>query len=740
MTCAACVRAVERVVGALDGVQQAAVNFATETLSVDYDSPETLERVAAAVEKAGYHVVDMEDARVGSAEQSLRKRLLWSVIFTLPLFIVAMLPMVVTLPEAINLEHVPVWYGLMQFLLCAPVLVINRDIFFHGIVNLFKRTPNMDSLIALGSGASFVYSLYEWARAIFDERHAHYFFETAAMIVTLITLGKFLEARAKGRTTSSLQQLLALAPQTAVVLREGQQVELPAHAVVVGDTMLVKPGMTVAADGMVLAGESAVDESVMSGESLPQDKKTGDSVICGTRNAEGSLTVRVTRVGKDTALAQMVALVEQAVGSKAPMARLADRVSAIFVPVVMLLALLSAAVWLLTGAGVGTALRVGVSVLVIACPCALGLATPTAVTVGMGRAARMGILIKNAEILERLHAVDRIAIDKTGTLTGGRPDVTDVVPAHGWEEATLLALTATAESYSEHPIAAAVTREAKQRQLPPEPVESFQALPGYGLTCKWRELPVVIGNERLMNKHRLMTPAMKADGERLADQGKTPLFVAVNNQPAGVIAVADRVRDTSVAAVEALQGMGLEVYMLTGDNRRTAAHIAQQVGIDTDHVRAAILPDGKGRAITQLRLGGHRVAMVGDGINDALALAQADIGFAVASGSDIAVESADVVLMKNDLRDLKQAILLSNATLRTVKQNLFWAFAYNVLGIPVAMGLLKALFGGPLLDPMLAAAAMSLSSVTVVGNALRLKKVKLERSTSHDNSTQAERP
>ena len=595
-----------------------------------------------------------------------------------------------------------------------------------GLKALWHRAPNMDSLIAIGTAAAVLYSLASTVRIAMGQFMAaeELYFETAAVIIALILLGKSLEAASKGKTSQAIKKLMGLAPKIAMILVDGRDTEVPIAEVEVGDLVRVKPGEKIPVDGEVVEGYTAVDESMLTGESIPVEKKAGDPVTGASLNKNGSIVFRATRVGADTALAQIVKLVEQAQGSKAPIAQLADVVSGYFVPIVMGIALLAGLAWLATGESVVFGLTIFTAVLVIACPCALGLATPTAIMVGTGRGAEKGILFKGGAALEQTHRVQTVVLDKTGTLTEGRPVVTDVVPLDGLAPAELLRLAAAAERGSEHPLGEAIVRGAAEQGLAATVADRFQAIPGKGIVASIEGREVLLGNESLFAERGVAAGPLAARWAELASAGKTPMFIAVGGKAAGIVAVADLPKPSSARAVKTMREMGLEVVMLTGDNRRTAQAVAALVGVD--RVLAEVLPKDKAEAVKTIQAEGRRVAMVGDGINDAAALAQADIGIAIGSGTDVAIESADLVLMRDDLEDVPAAIALSRATIRNIKQNLFWAFGYNVLGIPIAAGLLHA-FGGPLLNPIFAAAAMSMSSVSVVSNALRLRRFRFRK-------------
>ena len=753
MTCAACSAHVEKAARGVEGVSDVAVNLLKNSMEVDSDgAPETLAAVAAAVEKAGYGAfprpakgagpvgaggsVAGGDARAGAptpmgaaaAEaKQVRMRLVVSFAFTIPLFYISMGHMFGwPLPGFLLGERNIMAFGLTQLLLLAPVVFVNFKFFRVGFKTLFRGAPNMDSLIALGSTAATVYGVYALYRIAYalgagDVHGAHaagmdLYFESAAMILTLITLGKYFEARAKGKTTGAIAKLVDLAPKEAVRLADGVEERVPVEAVRVGDVLAVRAGEGVPVDGTLLEGSGTLDESVITGESVPVDKRPGDRVTGATLNSTGWFTMRADRVGDDTALAGIIRLVDEATSTKAPIEKIADKISGVFVPVVIVIAVVTFAVWMLGGATLEVALSHAISVLVISCPCALGLATPTAIMVGTGRGATNGILVKSAEALETAHDVRTVVLDKTGTVTEGAPSVTDVLAAPGASEERLLELAVSVEGRSEHPLARAVCAYARERKVYPLLVEDFRQIPGEGVAALVDDHPSLAGNLRMMEARGIETGTFAEAAGRLADEGKTPLFFAQDGELLGIVAVADTVKPSSAAALVVLKGMGIRTVMLTGDNERTAAAIQREVG--ADEVIAGVLPDGKEREIRRLAEQG-RVAMVGDGINDAPALARADVGIAIGAGTDVAIESADIVLMRSDLLDVPVSIQLSRATLRNIKQNLFWALVYNAVCIPVAAGALS--FMGLNLNPMIAAAAMSLSSVCVVTNALRLR-------------------
>ena len=737
MTCAACARRIENAIGKLDGVSYVSVNLATEKATINYE-PQTvrLSALCEAIEKAGYSVVqepskagaaDGEDARKQNEIRLLKIKFIAAAAFSLPLLYIAMAPMINMLPAAIRLPfpslidpmHHPLSYALVQLFLVIPVLGVGCKFYTIGFKSLIQRSPNMDSLIAVGTSAAVLFSVYNTWRIAVDSLY----YETAGVIITLILLGKTLEAVSKGRTGDAIKKLMALAPKTAIILLNGAEKEIPIDEVEIGDIIVVKPGAKIPVDGIVINGCTAIDESMLTGESMPVDKKAGDPVYAASFNTTGTIQFRAEKIGADTALAQIIKLVEDAQGSKAPIAALADKVSGIFVPVVCAIAIAAGIAWYAgTGGDLKFALTVFISVLVIACPCALGLATPTAIMVGTGKGAEYGILIKGGEALETAHRINTVVFDKTGTITAGKPAVTDLIAVPGMEPDKLLQITASAEKSSEHPFGRAIAAGAEEKGLALLKAESFDSVTGRGIEARINGQAVLAGNRKLMDEREVSLLALEAASDRLAGEGKTPMYVAIDGTLAGIIAVADVVKESSRAAITELHKMGIETAMITGDNQKTAIAIANQVGIDK--VLSDVLPQDKSGEVRKLQAEGRKVAMVGDGINDAPALAQADIGIAIGSGTDVAIESADIVLMRSDLMDVPAAVRLSRSTIRNIRQNLFWAFGYNVVGIPVAAGLLY-LFGGPLLNPMFAAAAMSLSSVSVVTNALRLKRFKV---------------
>ena len=759
MSCAACSSRVEKAVARQSGVQQVSVNLLKNSMVVEYDeSALSSAQIVAAVEQAGYgaSLHEKPGAAVPAAKgggqgglsaaqqayRGMKKRLALSLVFTVPLFYLSMGHMMGwPLPGCFLGTENALVFAFTQFLLLLPIVFLNRQYYIGGAKALIQRAPNMDSLIALGSGAAIVYGIYAiyrigigFGQMDMDTVYTYMmelYFESAGTILTLITMGKTMEARAKGKTSEAITKLMDLAPKTATVERDGTERVIPAAEVQPGDVLIVRAGESVPVDGVVLEGASAVDESALTGESIPVEKQAGDTVIGATINKSGYFKMRATKVGDDTALSQIVRLVDEATSSKAPIAKLADKVSGVFVPVVIAIAVIAALAWLLTGHSVEFSLSVGISVLVISCPCALGLATPTAIMVGTGRGAANGILIKFAEALETAHSVNTVVLDKTGTITQGKPVVTDVLTL-GTGRDELLTVAASLEKRSEHPLAEAIAAEAEKARLTLLPVEHFEQIPGQGLRAAVDGRDCLAGNRRMMEANGISGDPLFSRGEALAEDGKTPLYFAREGRLLGLIAVADVVKPTSAQAVAELSGMGIEVVMLTGDNERTAEAIRRQVGVD--RVVAEVLPQDKEREIRRLQEGGKKVAMVGDGINDAPALARADIGIAIGAGTDVAIESADIVLMRSDLLDVSTAVQLSRAVIRNIKQNLFWAFFYNAIGIPIAAGVFYPAFHLKM-NPMLGALAMSFSSVFVVSNALRLRWFKARHAAPQEQSS-----
>lgn len=737
MTCAACAAHVEKAADAVDGVNSAAVNLMLGTLVCSYDRDKASpQAIIAAVEAAGYGAAPADDAKrdirreQDAAAKAMGRRLLWSAVCLVPLFYLSMGHML-GLPVPAFMHRQPLLAAAVQLALCLPILLLNRAYFTVGFSRLFKGSPNMDSLVALGAAAGLAYSLIEMGLLCAGQLAGmpDLYFESAGMILTLVTVGKYLEERSKGKTTGAITALLALAPETAVVRRNGTEVTVSADQIRAGETVIIRQGGRIPVDGTVTKGSGAVDESALTGESMPVEKTPGSSAVSATVLTSGYLEMTADRVGADTTLSQIVQLMEQAASSKAPISRLADKISAVFVPVVISIAVLAAVLWATVGGmGIRFCLSIGIAVLVISCPCALGLATPVAITVATGKAAERGILIKSAASLELLGRVDTVVLDKTGTVTAGTPQVTDVLCVPGVTEEELLCAAASLEKPSGHPLADAIVQEAARRSIPLCAVSDFNAVPGGGVQAVLDGKTLYAGNDRYMTLIGAGTAALRAAAEALAAAGKTPLYFAEEQQLLGVVAVADVVKPDSAAAIAALRRSGREVVLLTGDDRRTAEAIARQVGVE--RVIAQVLPQDKARCVKELQKDGRLVAMVGDGVNDAPALVTADVGLAIGAGTDVAIESADVVLMHNSLMDIVDAAALSRATLRNIRQNLFWAFFYNAIGIPVAAGVLYPALHLTL-DPMLAAAAMSLSSVCVVSNALRLRGWKAAPTDSH---------
>lgn len=766
MSCAACSTRVEKAVGKVPGVESCSVSLLTNSMGVEGSASE--QDIIAAVKSAGYGAVAKgaptvaagagAGASAGQGEDLLRdretpvlkQRLFTSLGFLIVLMYFSMGHMMWNWPVPAVLAENHVAMGLIQLILTAIVMVINQKFFINGFKSLWHKAPNMDTLVALGSMAAFVYSTY----ALFAMTDAQlrgdmagvmvfmheFYFESAAMILTLITVGKMLEARSKGKTTDALKSLMKLAPKTATVLRDGVEVETPVDQVQIGDVFVVRPGENIPVDGVVLEGHSAVNESALTGESIPVDKGVGDKVSAATMNQSGFIQCEATRVGEDTTLSQIIQMVSDAAATKAPISKVADRVSGVFVPVVIVISILTVAVWLMMGQGIGFALARGISVLVISCPCALGLATPVAIMVGNGMGAKHGIMFKTAVSLEETGKMQIVALDKTGTITSGEPKVTDILPAEGTGEMELLSMAYSLERKSEHPLAKAILLDAKEKQAAAVEITDFKALPGNGLSARSDNGLLCGGNFNFISSQAKVPEPMKTASVRLAEEGKTPLFFSRDGKLTGIIAVADVIKEDSPQAVKELQNMGIHVVMLTGDNERTAKAIGKQAGVD--EVIAGVLPDGKESVIRKLKKKG-KVAMVGDGINDAPALTRADMGIAIGAGTDIAIDAADVVLMKSRLSDVPAAIRLSRATLRNIHENLFWAFIYNIIGIPLAAGLLIPVFGWKL-NPMFGAAAMSLSSFCVVTNALRLnlfrmydsgRDKKMKRKTNKEEKT-----
>ena len=736
MSCASCSAAVERAVKKLEGISLAQVNLATNTGSFAYDpSLVSLTEIKSAITNAGYTPKDIEGEKTRSEQEArrdnetgkMRIRLVIAAVFSAPILYIAMSHMFpllgLPIPYFMGSHDFPLIFALIQLGLTLPVIWAGSKFYTRGIKSLFKGSPNMDTLVAIGTGSAFLYSLFATIEIYLGDFSfaKSLYFESAAVVITLVMLGKYLEAVSKGKTSEAIKKLMQLRPTTAVVERNGREMEVLLEDVLVGDTVVVRPGSAFPVDGIILEGMTTVDESMLTGESLPVEKQPDSDVTGGSMNGEGLIKYRATRVGADTALSKIIQLVEEAQGKKAPIAKLADIVSGYFVPIVLVIAVLAAAAWAIAGKDFNFVLTIFVSVLVIACPCALGLATPTAIMVGTGKGAELGILMKGGEALETTHKINTVVLDKTGTITEGKPKLTDI-RTYGLSEQLALLLCASAERGSEHPIARAIVEDALEKNIELLQPEAFQALPGRGIEAVVGSRNVLAGNSKLMTEKGIDISMAAADAERLARMGRTLMYVAVNGQLSALMAAADTVKKTSREAIAKLKGMGIAVYMITGDNQNTAKVIAAEVGID--HVLSDVLPGEKAGEVKRLQESGRKVAMVGDGINDAPALVQADVGMAIGTGTDVAVESADVVLMRGDLNEVPAAIALSRATIRNIKQNLFWAFVYNLLGIPFAAGVVY-LFGGPLLSPIFAGAAMAFSSVSVVSNALRLRRFKL---------------
>ena len=754
MTCSACASRVEKCVSKLEGVEEVTVNLLTNSMQVKYDENVLEEQgIIDAVVHAGYGASPARESSgfaggskgtaVGQAQRQqgengknpmqehleyMKKRTFWSFVFLIPLMYVSMGHMIgAPLPGFLHGTVNAVAFAMTQFLLCLPVLYINRGYFTKGFSTLLHGAPNMDTLIAVGSAASLVYGIFAIYRMGYGlgvqdmelvERYLHdLYFESAVMILALINIGKYLEARSKGKTSQAIEKLMDMAPKTAFVERDGMVLEIPAEEILPGDVLQVKPGSSVPADGVILEGSTSVDQAAITGESIPVQKNPGDSVIAATMNKAGFFRMKATKVGKDTTFAQIIRLVEDASASKAPIAKMADKIAGVFVPVVMAIALITGIAWVIAGAEFEFALSCAISVLVISCPCALGLATPVAIMVGTGKGAENGILIKSGEALEVTHNIQSVVLDKTGTITQGTPEVTDI-QAFGMEKQELLKIAGALEKKSEHPLAEAVLKKAEEEGILLPEVQEFQAVPGKGIQGKIQGIQYYAGNLKFMEERQIDTSKVEKQVERLAEEGKTPLIFATEEQVLGILAAADLVKPTSAQAIRELKKLGIQVIMLTGDNERTAKAIQKQLDLDT--VIAEVLPQDKEREVAKLQAEGKTVAMVGDGVNDAPALARADVGIAIGAGTDVAIESADIVLMKNDLLDVVTAVGLSKAVIRNIKENLFWAFFYNACGIPLAAGLLYPVFGLKL-SPMFGAAAMSLSSLFVVSNALRLR-------------------
>lgn len=745
MSCSACSARVEKAVGKLVGAENVSVNLLTNSMQVKFDEAKiSAAQIIDAVIKAGYGASPKKisaqkkspERKIDSEISAMKFRLTWSIIFLLPTVYIAMHAMLPTpqiITELFDGRENAVTFAFVQFLLILPIMYLNRKYYINGFKNLLAGSPNMDSLVGLGSMAAAMFGAFALIRigqglgtqnfALVDEYSRNLYFESAGMIVTLITVGKFFEARAKGQTTRAVEKLINLAPKTATVLRGGQEVTIPVEELIVGDEISVKPGESFAADGIIIDGSTTVDESAITGESLPVEKIIGDSVTSGTLNKNGFVKFRAVKVGDDTTIKKIIALVAEASASKAPIAKVADKIAGIFVPAVIAIALATGAFWLISGASFEFAFSIAISILVISCPCALGLATPVAIMVGTGKGAENGILIKSGEALETAHAIDAVVLDKTGTLTEGKPFVTDILLCNS-DEKTFLELAAALESRSEHPLAEAVMKFAADKKITPRSAENFQAVFGKGVRAEIDGTEYFAGNEKFLTESGFNIDNLRDKISGFANDGKTPIIFARDKKILGVIAVADVEKKTSAQAVAEFKNLGVNVIMLTGDNQRTAQAIAQKLGIE--NVIAEVLPENKSQAVENLQAQGKKVAMIGDGINDAPALAKADLGIAIGAGTDVAIESADAVLIRNDLLDAVSAIKLSRAVMTNIKQNLFWAFFYNVVCIPLAAGIFYPAFGIKL-SPMIGAAAMSMSSVCVVLNALRLRFFKVAR-------------
>lgn len=736
MTCASCSAAVERVTRKMDGVEESNVNLATNKMTITYDEEKVSpDDIIQRVEKAGFgaqleQIKEKEQEKEEKLEQEeaehkIRRRVIGSILFAVPLLYISMgymLPFKLPLPDILSMETHPLNYALAQLLLTVIVLIFGRKFYIVGFKTLFHGHPNMDSLVAIGTGSAFLYSMVMTVRIPSDAHAVHsLYYESAAVVVTLVMLGKYFESKSKGKTSEAIRKLMELAPDTAVRLREGKEEEIPVEQVRKGDVLFIRPGSKIPLDGIVVKGVSSVDESMLTGESIPVEKEVGAEVIGGSMNYNGALEIEVTHTGNDTTLAKIIKLMEDAQGRKAPISKMADVVAGYFVPAVLIIAVVAAFLWAITGHPIGFVLKIFVSVLVIACPCALGLATPTAIMVGTGLGASHGILIKSGEALETTHKVQAVVLDKTGTVTEGKPKVVQVLSQRLSKE-ELLRLAGACEVPSEHPLGKAIVEAAREQKEELPSCDEFSSITGQGIHAKLEGKEFWIGNRKLLKEQNFSAEGFEKEAEKIAAKWQTPMFVVMDGQMEGIISVADTLKETSRNAIDQMKKAGMKVYMLTGDNRRTAEYIGQQV--HADEVIAEVLPQDKAAVVQKLQKEGNIVLMVGDGINDAPALAQADIGVAIGSGSDIAMESSDIVLMRSDLEDVYRAVKLSRATIRNIKENLFWAFAFNSCGIPVAAGLLYA-FGGPLLNPMIAGLAMSFSSVFVVSNALRLRRLKL---------------
>ncbi|MBP3462142.1 MAG: copper-translocating P-type ATPase [Tyzzerella sp.] len=731
MTCAACSSAVERVTRKMDGVAESNVNLTTGLMTITYDETKvTPELIIKKVDRAGFgaelYVEENKEEKKEDDVQKTKRRLICNIILAIPLLYIClghMLPITLPLPTFMDMHKAPLNFAFVQLILTTIILINGRKFYLVGFKSLFKGHPNMDSLVAIGTGSAFIYSLIMTIGIPSNPASAHnLYYESAAVVVTLVMLGKYMEGRSKNKTSEAIRKLMELAPDTAIVIRDGEQVEVPVEQVSIGEMILIKPGSRIPLDGVIIDGSTSVDESMLTGESIPVEKASGDEVIGGSVNYQGAVTVKVTHVGADTTLAKIVKMMEDAQGKKAPISKVADTVAGYFVPTVMGIAIVATIIWAILGQDITFVLTIFVSVLVIACPCALGLATPTAIMVGTGLGANHGILIKSGEALEISHKVNAVVLDKTGTITQGKPAVTKIISYEIAEE-KLLQVAASCEQVSEHPLGDAIVNEAKTRGIELQEVTEFQSITGQGIQANIEGKTYYIGNKKLCVEQQIDYADYAEEATQLANKGQTPMFVGHGGKVIGIVAVADTLKETSAEAIQKIKGLGIEVYMLTGDNKLTADYIGKKVNVD--HVIAEVLPNDKASVVENLQKEGKCVMMVGDGINDAPALVQADVGMAIGSGSDIAIDSGDVVLMKSDLHDVYKAIKLSKATIRNIKQNLFWAFFYNACGLPLAAGALYAI-NGMLLSPVIGGFAMSLSSVCVVSNALRLRRTKLD--------------
>ncbi len=741
MSCSACAANIERVLGRLGGINSVSVNLLSNNMSVDYDENLLSESdIVTAVDNAGFEAFPINEAEKKAVKEDkkdlakeelleMKQRLIISLLFSVPLFYISMGHMMGwPLPHFFHGAENAITFSFTQFLLAIPVVFINKKYYAVGFKALYSKHPNMDSLIAIGTSAALIYGVFAIYRIgiglgqgdldVVNQYSMDLYFESAAVVLALITLGKFLETRAKSKTSEAIKKLIDLAPKTALVIRNGKEIEIDVADLLLSDVVIVKPGQSIPTDGVILKGKSSVDESMLTGESLPVEKAEGDKVIGASINKSGYIEFEVSKLGDDTVLAQIIKLVEEASSSKAPIAKLADKISSVFVPIVITIAVVATLVWLFLGYSFEFSLSIGISVLVISCPCALGLATPTAIMVGTGKGAENGILIKSAEALETAHTIDTVIMDKTGTITEGKPQVTDLMVSEKITKERMLQLAASVEKNSEHPLAEAIVNKCTEDALTILPVSDFEALHGLGIRANVDNSTVFIGNKKLMEEKNIAFAGFDVHAQNLADEGKTPMFFADSIEVLGIIAVADVVKPTSQKAIEAFKRMGIEVIMLTGDNKRTAEAIGKKLNVSK--IIAEVLPHDKEKEVRSLMEAGKKVAMIGDGINDAPALVRADVGIAIGAGTDVAIESADIVLVRNDLLDSVKAVQLSKAVIKNIKQNLFWAFIYNTIGIPLAAGVFFGLLGWKL-NPMFAGAAMSLSSVSVVSNALRLK-------------------